>query len=368
MKPNFIIFSGYNERAVLAFLRHLTKNKIPYTIIAASPEDRIFSTIYKDSVVYIRKNTDLNFTTLSEIFIYIRSLSHDDYFYAPTTESLNRVILSYKDELEKIGIHVPLTTQENYKLISDKYSFYCLCKNKHITVPKEILNPHKSSLPFVAKPKSYGEGSYLKPILIFNEQDRKALLQSKQLDMFFFQEFVFGRSIYYLLYLDVKREYTAFSQENLIQQPHGKSIIAATATEHWKEGNCNQYISLLRDIGFRGLIMIEVCQAGNEFYMIEANPRFWGPSQLFVDTMNENLFSKFIYDWSAISTQSYPIYQADRYYWHEGLLETIQSGETPVFHNYTKENFFDDIPKWIEFDIYRRYDTRDIFLQQIKLG
>jgi hypothetical protein len=35
--------------------------------------------------------------------------------------------------------------------------------------------------------------------------------------------------------------------------------------------------------GFYGLVMIEVKEYDNQFYMIEANPRLWGPSQLILD-------------------------------------------------------------------------------------
>ena len=35
--------------------------------------------------------------------------------------------------------------------------------------------------------------------------------------------------------------------------------------------------------------------------MIEANPRFWGPSQLFVDA-GFNLFESFLFDYNIIET------------------------------------------------------------------
>ena len=356
MKPQFIIFSGYNERAVFAFLRHLSINDISYAIIAADKNDRIFLTKYGKAVRYIRHNASLNFTEILEALRHVCASKQNRYFYAPTTESLNRIMLSNKDEIERLGITIPLITLNTYSLLSDKYQFYNLCKSNHINVPKEIHDPRYAQLPFVAKPKNYGQGSYLKPVLILNEQERKLQLQSKQEDNFFYQEFVSGRSIYYLLYLGLDGGVTAFSQENYIQQPHGKSIIAAIATDHWKSKNCTQYITLLCNIKFRGLVMIEVCQTGDMSYMIEANPRFWGPSQLFVDSMSENLFSKFIQDWCAAKTKSHTRSSHGRYYWHEGLIETIRNGEKPVFHNYTEEKFVEDLPKWLEADIYRRSD------------
>ena len=41
--------------------------------------------------------------------------------------------------------------------------------------------------------------------------------------------------------------------------------------------------------------MVEVKHLSNKNYMIEANPRFWGPSQLFVDA-GINLFEAFLVD------------------------------------------------------------------------
>ena len=52
----------------------------------------------------------------------------------------------------------------------------------------------------------------------------------------------------------------------------------------------------MRDIGFRGLIMIELMFEAGKYYMIEANPRMWGPAQLMVDA-GTNLYISFVNDY-----------------------------------------------------------------------
>lgn len=56
-----VIFSGYNQRAVIAFLRCLSKNRFEdYVIVAASEDDTILKTSYRNKVFCIRKNKELD--------------------------------------------------------------------------------------------------------------------------------------------------------------------------------------------------------------------------------------------------------------------------------------------------------------------
>ena len=56
-----ILFSGYNQRAVIAFLRTLTQNHVDnYIIFAASEKDSILKTEYRSRVFVIRKNKVLD--------------------------------------------------------------------------------------------------------------------------------------------------------------------------------------------------------------------------------------------------------------------------------------------------------------------
>ena len=61
-----VVFSGYNQRAVVAFLRTLEKNKVEsFRIIASGDSDSILKTNYKEKVIYTRKKKKLD---LEEVF------------------------------------------------------------------------------------------------------------------------------------------------------------------------------------------------------------------------------------------------------------------------------------------------------------
>ena len=62
----FLIFSGYNQRAVVAFCREATSLKVPFCIIAKSEEDTILKTIYKEQVFAIRSEKLLVKSDLDE--------------------------------------------------------------------------------------------------------------------------------------------------------------------------------------------------------------------------------------------------------------------------------------------------------------
>ena len=112
--------------------------------------------------------------------------------------------------------------------------------------------------------------------------------------------------------------------------------------------------------------MIEVRQQGDDYYMIEANPRFWGPSQFFVDNMEQDLFDAFLDDQEFKNLKPKSIKRKNgRYFWYEGLMNTVNSGMNVVYHNYSSRQMAIDLPKWIESDIYRRVDTLDVFLESI---
>ena len=81
-----IVFSGFNQRAVISFLRTLEKNSVQYAIIAI-PNDLIKKTSYKEKVYSTRRTLDLN---LEDIVTSIKSVQKEiickEYVLAPSTE------------------------------------------------------------------------------------------------------------------------------------------------------------------------------------------------------------------------------------------------------------------------------------------
>jgi predicted ATP-grasp superfamily ATP-dependent carboligase len=361
MRTHFIVFSGYNERAVIAFLRAISRHEVDFSIIANGKNDRIFDTSYARRVACVRPTPSL---LPEDILGVVRKVcnmnSGKNHILAPSTEALNRFFLAHRAECKALEVTVPLPDEELYCAISNKRSFADMCVSHGLDIPKELPCPLNAEIPFVAKPLSYAFWGALKPELILTEDDRRIFLKNGKTAQYFFQEYVHGKSIYLLMYIAKCGSVTAFAQENCIQQPDGKSIVAARVSDMSESSVQSAYISMLLSVGFHGLIMIEVRQNNHNSCMIEANPRFWGPSQLFVDAMPINLFDAFLRDY-GVETNLPARTVSNLYYWHEGFLDVIRSGRTPVFHNYSWEEYIDEMPSWLNADIYRRQDTKPLF-------
>lgn len=361
-KNVILIFSGYNERAIVSFLRTLKKNKIDnYFIIAKNNEDSIMKTEYKDKVIYIRSKIELD---LDEIFYVIsilkKKFNFKKYLLAPSTEALNRFMLQKRKVLEEHDCIIPLADKKIYEEISNKKSFSDLCKKNRISIPKEIDIKSEYLEPFVAKPRNYYEESVKKvysPILIQNEDDFKEFIANYNKDFFYFQEFIKGQSIYLLFYFCKNGKVYKFSQENLMQQSEGKSIIAAVNSNLHESNISNKFVNLFKKLNYTGMVMVEIRINKEKYYMIEANPRFWGPSQLFVDC-NCNFFEVFLKEYGFIK-KKIKFSQNDkevRYFWSDGIKQDKMKGNSPTF--YANRINYDE---WIESDIYNRKDTIKLF-------
>ena len=92
-KKCVLVFSGFNPRSVIAFLRTMESMGVDYAIIAKSEQDDIFLTEYKGKVLAIRDSTAL---ILEDLLLSIKKVKEkhiaDEYIIAPTTEALNRFI------------------------------------------------------------------------------------------------------------------------------------------------------------------------------------------------------------------------------------------------------------------------------------
>lgn len=353
-----LIFTGYNQRAVIAFLRTLTSLKIDNYFLVAVPDDSIKRTVYADKVVYTRENLDLDIY----LFEKIKNLSEmENLLIIPSTEALNRFILKERAWLEKIGYEIPLVDRNLYESISDKQSFYNLCESIGLPVPGIIpLNTCYTS-PFVAKPKKYynAEGRQFNPIIVKNEIEYENFCRDYPVNDFDIQEYIEGESFYLLFYFGINGETYSFAQQNIAQQPGGKSIVAAITSEIYKEDIAIEYINLFHKCKFTGLVMVELRKKNDTYYMIEANPRLWGPSELFVKA-GVNLFIPFLKDNGFISGFSLnKPNMAARYLWNDGIKETMAKGQQIVMYSKCNEAFYKD-DEWLKWDIYNSDDTMEI--------
>jgi len=365
-----LVFSGYNQRAVVSFLRTLKKNKVDYCIVARDHQDPILTTAFVDRNFVIRKKAALD---IEDIDHCIQSISGQtgatSFLIAPSTEALNRFFLDNRAFFETKSCTIPLVDRELYVLISDKYSFSRLCSSFGIRVPSEFETSDSLRYPFVAKPKqylSYNSGKALNPWIIEDERSYERFLRQCKESDFYFQEYIFGRSFYLLYYFSSNGKVFKFSQENLIQQPGGKSIVAAVSSDFHLSDESLRYESMLLEMDFTGLIMIEIKRNEEDCFMIEANPRFWGPSQLFIDA-NYNLFEVFLKDCQLISdgipqkTSSHA-----RYFWFGGVYQTWVAGEELTYYNGNFDTLGLAIDKWHSADIYKRDDTIEIYEHELR--
>ena len=367
--PLVIVFSGYNFRAVLAFVRTLERNHVDYAIIARDLSDPIFLTDYASKVILVRKDRSLDQKCFVQTMQAVReSYGSRQCLIAPSTEALNRFILRAQTYLEGHGFMIPLVPERMYSRISDKLSFGKLCRQHGILVPGEYSSIEQAEYPFVAKPRTYfsDDGSIHTPKLIFDEHGKHAFSRDVDASQFYFQEFVTGRSVYLLYYFGKDGSITKLSQENLVQQPEGKSILAARTARWHQAPESALFENLFTDLGFFGLVMVELKIQGSVAYMIEANPRFWGPSQLFVDA-NVNLFEAFLYEHGAMSRVPDEVeYRDASYFWYGGLQSVLRQGAEPAFYGTTKDEFLSTLDTWHDVDIYNRKDSIGLYLDELK--
>lgn len=364
-----IVFSGYNQRAVIAFLRTLRDNEVNnYAIIASSDEDPILLTDYVYKVVYVRKNKQLS---LPEIWFAIQQ-AYDTYkenscMIVPSTEALNRFLLQNRCFFEAKGCTIPLVDEEMYASISDKEKFWKICDQNGLCVPELITCNDGYRVPFVAKPKRYfaSDGRVYSPVIVRSEKEYTEFMGQYDTDDFDLQEYISGTSYYLLFFFSKTGAVYKFSQENYMQQSGGKSMIAAgCSTLHLDETITGKYEELFLQLGFTGLIMIELRKKEKDYYMIEANPRFWGPSQLFCDA-GYNLFEYFLCDYGIIARpQTREIDYHMRYFWSGGLKGRSVEDEDCMWLGNGKQEVTENLDSFLECDIYKRNDTIKVFEQE----
>ena len=350
-KQAIVIFSGFNMRAVIAFLRTLEKNHLDFYIIALSQNDPIFKSKYSSNVVSIREKVSLDLADISKSLSKVKTITHvEKLFIAPSTEALNRFLQKNRAYFEQQGCIIPLVPNDVYNIISDKKSFRDLCNANGILIPKEVAFD-KKNIPFVIKPKYYETTEILSAPIIVDSEDVFNSIVFNDND-YFCEEFVKGHSYYILYHFSKAQKIHKLFQENIAQQPFGKSVIAAEISDVSLDDS--KFIALFEKLNFHGLVMVEVRKKNDQLCMIEANPRFWGPSQLFVD-YGQNFFDYLLEDYGFAAENLSPINKHARYYWSGGVSYNT------VWHN--KESFV--FEKFEPYDIYKREDTREIYKQEL---
>lgn len=366
MAQGVLILSGYNIRAVVAFCRWATARGVPFHLVARDGSDPIFLTNYAAHVLLTRDSSQLALAHFVHWAALLRAQhGYERLLLLPSTEFLNRFMLAHREELGQAGCVVPLVDQALYCRLSDKHSFGRLCSDAGIAVPGEY-DTLPERFPFVAKPRSYaGIGTrQLKPHLVYGPVERERFLRGEDSRDFYYQQYVDGRSLYLLAYVPISGEPVLFSQENLVQQPEGGSVILARADDFHLQADALPYLALLAQVRFHGLIMIEVRRAADgTCYMIEANPRLWGPMQLVVDHPT-GIFDAFLADYgfctaavaAAAAANSASAAPLPCYYWSGGL----RAGP-PSYHNFSAAALAAQQAAIAPSDIFHRHDSMPLY-------
>ncbi|MGQ9472615.1 MAG: ATP-grasp domain-containing protein [Candidatus Caldatribacteriaceae bacterium] len=367
-----LIFSGYNDRGVVAFCRFCKTTGIPFFIVAASLKDKLLLSSYFKNLLEVRDAPHLDINSFQKYREKLSEISfRDQILILPSTEFLNHFLLAERDVLESMGYVIPLCSENLYRTISNKHNFYILCQDWGISVPRE-LSPERCEPPFVIKPRTYftcdKKSVNFKTMLVSNSEELEKYHKILCYPDVFIQEFVEGRSIYLLFYFGKDKTYSVYSQENFMQQYNGRSIIAAESTNFHEHPEVEKFVNLFLGIGFSGLVMVEVRLKGEKLCMIEANPRIWGPSQLINDA-NMDLFHRFALDFGLIEGYQLPSLsyrEKIKYFWFGGIFEDFSFGNQITFHNYHRERFCEEFVSWLQRDVYLREDTLGIFWSELE--
>lgn len=365
MRKGVLILSGYNIRAVVAFCRWAKGRRVPFHLIARDEADPIFLTAFGSSVFLTRKKELLELEDFCGWIGRIRSqYSYQEVLVLPSTEFLNRFLLRNRTAIEMAGGVVPLIDKQLYERISNKYSFGKACSDFGIPVPEEYPEPPQN-MPFVAKPRSYDAigKRQLKPYLIYGAHDLASFQQHEAGGDYYFQQYIEGNSIYLLACVPRNGKPVLFAQENLMQQANGGSVILARTDDFHRQQGAVQYLELLAGMRFYGLIMIEVRfhEDTQQHFMIEANPRLWGPIQLAVDN-GIDFFGTLLRDHGfEIDDVLDQIQHGRFYFWSGGLGD----GRKPAYHNYSPDQFIDEFNSISSGNLFHREDTMALFRHEL---
>ena len=314
----FLIFSGFNPRAVLAMGRLFLELRIPFFVVASGKHDPIWKSDLREAVRFSRIGPELDDALMRSV----AGLLPEDCqaVICPTSEYLNLYLLDSRNHLHEV-FELAMPDRETYERLTHKASFLeWVPGSEPFRRPANLRQvPDASDIPFVAKPfENVRDGRTLYPVLVLNNEGLEAFHANCETSEYFFQEYVEGQSIYFCMYISAKGESAHFVQRNLCQQPDGKSIVWAEHAPGCHEPESRMLVQALQEIEFTGWIMIECIEREGQLYAIEANPRLWGPLQLAIDVC-PRMAELFIEDQMGIEV-SIPAGKHSEYFWLDGFL------------------------------------------------
>lgn len=343
-----LIFSGYNQRTVIALCRYFTDIEHPFCIVSCGNDDPIYKTDYSEKVILERKNKLLT----TALFVDIARCCERELVYIPTSEFLNLFMLSNSGFLRSINIITGMPDKDIYCQITDKWACQGLLKDQTEISLVEMFDLADERVPCVIKPyQNIKNGKVLYPFICKTKDDLKKAKDSICSRDFFMQRYLDGQSYYYCAYLASDGCFDGYWQANLLQQPNGKSMVLAKICDN-PGLQVDGLMEIISKTGYFGPLMIELIHNEDGFYFIEINPRFWGPLQLCIDCFPQ-LLDAFIWEWFDRKAVSSKTNSEGFYSWYYGAKQYLHT-----LKSYPElKNISDVENQMLAADVYSRPDT-----------
>lgn len=354
-----LAFSGANERAVVAICRAFARRGLRCAIVARPGPDPIRLTRYHRWIEAERHSDGLDLDDLLRCVQAVAARHPGERLVLlPTAESVNRLVLRHREAFERAGLSVPLVEESVYLAISDKASLIALAAGFGLEAPPALAGPDALALPLVAKPCCEfepGSGRKLYPELIFERAQLERFLSAHDPRHYFFQRYLDGASYYCLTHFDrAGRAHFAY-QRNLLQQANGKSIVAAELCECPDMDVQRRLEAMFGHLGYHGYAMVELMELHGRFYLIEVNPRFWGPWAL----ADRAGFLPEACDGRPLATTGA---RTGRYLWLGGWLAERRAGRRLRRYPAMRPS---KLPALAGSEIYLRPDSLPLFLREL---
>lgn len=323
-KPLVVIFSGANERAIVAFCRSLQRDGVDFVLIARNAQDLIYRTKLRSHLFAQRRLDALDESEFKQLLLDVKArYPHRPITIAPSAESINRLLLQMQDWLSSEGIRGIAVKAETYQLFSDKEKLLAAAAAAGLDVPEAINELSETQIPFVLKPRIEGcpHSQRLYPLLVRNIPEYVEHNGCYDPTKYFIQRYIDGQSFYYV-YFRNEAGVVALYQRNVAQQAAGKSMVAAELVGCPCVDMDQRLKALLEHYYYVGFIMFEVMEWGGRHYIIEANPRLWGPMQLALENgfrASWLLQSPHVLPEMAIPLRFAGVWRKDKYLWLGGF-------------------------------------------------
>ena len=324
-KPLVILFTGANERAVGAFCRSLQRDRIDFVLITRNTQDALYRTRLRRYLFAQRTQDALDENEFKRLLLDIKA-HHPTrpLTIAPSAESINRLLMGMQDWLCQEGIRGISVSPQIYHLFSDKEKLLAAAKVVGLEIPAQIEQLSERQLPLVLKPRveSGPHGQRLYPLLVRNAAEYAEHASHYDAAHYLIQRYIDGQSFYYL-YFRNDAGVVALYQRNIAQQAAGKSMVAAELVRCPDTNTDQRLRALLEQHHYCGFIMFEVMESAGQHFIIEANPRLWGPMQLALE--NGFRASWLVQDrhqapQMAAQQRFLGIWQRDKYLWLGGFV------------------------------------------------